>query len=332
MTDMSPETRASTYALLLKLLGPEVVRLMEPTRGSEAPPVEDLFLNAGDPDGPVFARYAGRKERLAVRLGPDTMLTVINYAGRLIGMDADGVRSFTVSGKLPGGQRFHGVVPPRAANGPYAVIRIPSRRVLTIGDYVGNGVMSPEVGEQLARDVEDARTVVIAGPTGAGKTSLLTCLLNTGRARRSRVALLEDAAEVNVNALDDVIVKSTLGGTMAELAYDVLRERPDIVVIGEVRDGALWVWVKVVRTGHPGSMVTIHADGPAGAMVRAEQLVSEAVPDATAQRAVLCDAVDRIVVVRLRPDGRREVPGVYEPIGHDGRGYVIRTVAGMPFV
>src|SRR5690349_25088780 len=84
------------------------------------PLVEDIFLNA---NGSVFVRYAGRKVRLDVRVDAEAMSLVIGYAGTLIGMTADGVSRFAVDGKLPSGQRFHGVVPPRAAQGPYVVMR-----------------------------------------------------------------------------------------------------------------------------------------------------------------------------------------------------------------
>ena len=317
---LSPTARATTFNLLLKLLGSEIVGHMQD------PLVEDIFLNA---NGTVFVRYAGRKVRLDVRVDAEAMSLVIGYAGTLIGMTADGVSRFAVDGKLPSGQRFHGVVPPRAAQGPYVVMRNPSRTIHTLGGYVEQGVMTEAVADQLRRDVDDAKTIVIGGVTGAGKTSLMTCLVNTGAARAARIVLLEDAEEVNVDGIEDRVVKSTLGGTMDELAYDALRERPERIYIGEVRDRTMKTWIEVVGTGHPGSMLTLHAGSPRGVMVRAEQLVSEAVVDVAGQRAVLCDTIERIVVVALGRDGRRRVPGVYAPVKYNSAGrYEIRAVAG----
>ena len=287
--------------------------------------VEDIFLNA---NGTVFVRYAGKKTKLDVRVDAEAMSLVIGYAGTLIGMTADGTTRCAVDGKLPSGQRFHGVVPPRAAEGPYVVLRNPPRTIHTLAGYVEQGVMAEGVADQLRRDVDDAKTIVIGGVTGAGKTSLMTCLVNTGAARAARIVLLEDAEEVNVDAIEDRIVKSTLGGTMAELAYDALRERPERIYIGEVRDRAMKTWVEVVGTGHPGSMVTLHAGGPMGTMERAEQLVSEAVVDVAGQRPVLVKTIERIVVVMLGGDGKRRVPGVYTPIGYKDDRYEIATVAG----
>lgn len=315
----SQTARATTFNLLLKLLGSEIVGHMTD------PLVEDIFLNS---NGAGFVRYAGKKTKLGVSVDGEAMSLIIGYAGTLVGMTADGVARFAVDGKLPSGQRFHGVVPPRAAQGPYIVMRNPPRTIHTLGSYVDQGVMTAAVADQLRSDVDDAKTIVIGGVTGAGKTSLMTCLVNTGAAREARIVLLEDAEEVNVDAVEDRIVKSTLGGTMDELAYDALRERPERIYIGEVRDRAMKTWLEVVGTGHPGSMVTLHAGSPRGVMARAEQLVSEAVVDVAGQRPVLCDTIDRVVVVALGRDGKRRVPGVYAPAGHkDGR-YEIRTVAG----
>src|SRR5689334_9781977 len=113
---LSSETRAEAARLLAKALGDEILAHMAD------PKVEDLFLNA---NGTVFARYADRKVRLETVLSPEARHIIIGYAGSLIGMAADGVTRCTVDGKIPSGQRFHGVIPPRAVGGPYIVMRNP---------------------------------------------------------------------------------------------------------------------------------------------------------------------------------------------------------------
>ena len=59
--------------------------------------------------------------------------------------------------------------------------------------------------------------------TLSGKTSLLTCLLNHPAAINDRIALLEDSEEVNIDAAENKVVKSTLGGTYAELVWGASR-------------------------------------------------------------------------------------------------------------
>lgn len=316
---LSTTTRAETARLLDKSLGAELLECMRD------PTVEDLFLNS---NGSCFVKYSNRKVRLKTQLSPEARFVIVAYAGSLIGFQADGVTRFTVDGKLPSGQRFHGVLPPRAVGGPYIVMRNPPRVVYKLSDYVDAGVMTRTVADGLETCLVDRETIVIVGVTGSGKTSLLTCLLNHPAVIGDRLALLEDTEEVNVDLVPDKVVKSTLGGTMRELVFDVLRERPERILIGEGRDGAVWDWIKAVMTGHKGSMITVHAEDAAGGMERLEQLSAEVVTDVATQRPLLIRTASRLVPVQLLPNGKRHVPGVYEPTGHDGTQYTVVPVYG----
>jgi type IV secretion system protein TrbB len=318
---LSTATRAEAARLLEKSLGGEILECMRD------PLVEDLFLNS---NGTVFVRYAGRKAKLKTVLSAEARFIIIGYAGSLIGMTADGVTTFAVDGKLHSGQRFHGVLPPRAVGGPYIVMRNPPRTVYRLENYVDAGVMTAEVADGLVQALVNKETIIIIGITGSGKTSLLTCLLNHPAVIEDRIALLEDTEEVNVDVIPDRIVKSTLGGSMRELVFDVLRERPDRIIIGEGRDGAVWDWIKAVMTGHRGSMITLHSDNAAGGMERLEQLTAEVVTDVATQRPLLIRTAQRLVPVQILPDGKRYIPGIYVPTGHDGDRYDVDVVCGAP--
>jgi type IV secretion system protein TrbB len=291
------------------------------------PLVEDLFLNS---NGTCFVRFADRKERLRTVLSAEARFVIIGYAGSLIGMTADGVTRHTVDGKLHSGQRFHGVLPPRAVGGPYIVMRNPPRVVYRLEDYVAAGVMTQEIADGLVECLLDKKNIIILGIMGSGKTSLLTCLLNTPAVRDDRIALLEDSEEVNIDAIPDKVVKSTLGGTYGELVYDVLRERPDRCIIGEGRDGGVWDWAQSLHAVPGGSLITLHGNTLNSGMERFEQLTATVVVDVAAQRPVLIRAGQRVVVIRLLPNGKRYVPGIYEPTGHNGDRYEFETVRGEP--
>jgi type IV secretion system protein VirB11 len=316
---LSTATRAEAARLLEKSLGNEILECMRD------PKVEDLFLNS---NGTCFVRYADRKARLKTVLSQEARHIIIGYAGSLIGMAADGVARFAIDGKLHSGQRFHGVLPPRAVGGPYIVMRNPPRTVYRLENYVDAGVMTSEVASGLETALANTETIIVVGVTGSGKTSLLTCLLNHPAVIGDRIALLEDTEEVNVDVIPDRIVKSTLGGTMRELVFDVLRERPERIIIGEGRDGAVWDWIKAVMTGHKGGMIMLHADNAAGGMERLEQLAAEVVADVATQRPLLIRTAQRLVPVQLLPNGRRFIPGIYEPAGHDGDQYTVKAVCG----
>jgi type IV secretion system protein VirB11 len=315
------ETRAEAARLLEKSLGREILSCMN------NPLVEDLFLNS---DGSCFAQYADRTERLETRLPPEGRYIIIGYAGTIIGTAADGVTRFAVDGKLHSGQRFHGVLPPRAVGGPYIVMRNPPRVVYRIQQYVEAGVMTQEVADGLVQCLIDKRNIIIFGVMGSGKTSLLTCLLNHPAAINDRIGLLEDSEEVNIEAAPNKVVKSTLGGTYQDLVYDILRERVMRCIIGEGRDGGVWDWVKALNAVPGGSLITLHADNLNAGMERLEQLAAEVVVDVKTQRPVLIRAAQRLVPIQLLPTGKRHVAGIYEPTGHNGDRYGFRVVCGEP--
>lgn len=318
---LSTASRAEAARLIEKSIGPEILECMR------NPQVEDIFMNS---DGSCFAQYSHETKRLETVLAAAARTNIINYAGSLIGMTADGLTRFAVDGKLHSGQRFHGVVAPRAVGGPYIVLRNPPRVVYRLQQYVEAGVMSQEIADMLVQCLRDGLNIIIFGVMGSGKTSLLTCLLNDPAAINDRMALLEDSEEVNLEAAPNKIVKSTLGGTYAELVYDVLRERPKRCIIGEGRDGGVWDWIKALVAVPGGSLITLHANTLIGCMERLEQLCAEVVVDVISQRPVLIRSAQRLVPVRLLPGGKRHVPGIYEPTGHNGNEYEFRTVCGAP--
>ena len=79
---------------------------------------------------------------------------------------------------------------------------------------------------------------------------------------------------------------------MADLVKKALRHRPDLLIIGEVRDGAALDMLKAWQTGHQG-LGSVHAESAAGTLLRLEQLVQEVSVDP--QRALIAEAVDLIV-------------------------------------
>ena len=316
---LSVETRAEAARLLEKSLGREILECMK------NPLVEDLFLNS---DGSCFAQYSDRIVRLETVLPPEGRYIIIGYAGSIIGTAADGSARFCVDGKLHSGQRFHGVLPPRAVGGPYIVMRNPPRVVYQIQQYVEAGVMTQEIADGLVQCLIEKKNIIIFGVMGSGKTSLLTCLLNHPAAINDRIGLLEDSEEVNLDAAPNKVVKSTLGGTYQELVYDILRERVMRCIIGEGRDGGVWDWVKALNAVPGGSLITLHADNLNGGMERLEQLTAEVVVDVKTQRPVLIRAAKRLVPIHLLPTGKRFVPGIYEPTGHNGDRYEFRAICG----
>jgi type IV secretion system protein VirB11 len=129
--------------------------------------------------------------------------------------------------------------------------------------------------------------------------------------------LIEDTPEIQLhhaNAVGLVGVRGRLGEAevnTADLLAASLRLRPDRIIMGEVRGAEALSWLRAVGTGHPGSITTVHASSPQGAV---EQLALMALMGGTElRRAELVDYVRSTVDVFVqlgRDGGSRLITGV----------------------
>jgi type IV pilus assembly protein PilB len=105
--------------------------------------------------------------------------------------------------------------------------------------------------------------VLVTGPTGSGKTvSLYTCL-NILNQPGVNIATVEDPAEINLPGINQVNVNDKAGLTFAAALKSFLRQDPDIIMVGEIRDlETADIAIKAAQTGHM-VMSTLHTnDGP----------------------------------------------------------------------
>ena len=126
---------------------------------------------------------------------------------------------------------------------------------------------------QLA--VRSRKNILISGGTSSGKTTFLNALVRE-IPMDERLIVIEDTPEIVVeqpNSIGLVSVRGELGEarvTTNDLVSAALRMRPDRIILGELRGPEAFAFLRAVRSGHPGSMTTIHADSPEAAV---EQLV-----------------------------------------------------------
>jgi type IV secretion system protein VirB11 len=119
--------------------------------------------------------------------------------------------------------------------------------------------------------VRTRANIVISGGTASGKTTLLNALLKEIPAEE-RLIVIEDTPEVKLgraNSVGLVAVKSELGEarvSVDELLQASLRMRPDRLLVGEIRGPEAFTFLRAINTGHPGSITTVHADSPRGAL------------------------------------------------------------------
>jgi pilus assembly protein CpaF len=175
-----------------------------------------------------------------------------------------------------------------------------------------HGSVSSDGAEFLRGAVEDRMNILVAGATGAGKTTVLNALAASVESG-DRIVTVEDAAELNVSGhvvrleSHPANVEGAGEVTMRSLLRHALRLRPDRIIVGEVRGAEALDMIQALSTGHAGSMSTIHANGPAEALDRLAMLAAmapERVPESALARQI-ASAVDVVVfVVRDGPNRR----------------------------
>jgi type IV secretion system protein VirB11 len=285
------------------------------------PTVIEIMVN---PDGVVRVdrRGAGRVST-GEQLSPAEAERIIRMVASHVQVEVHAANPI-VSAELPEtGERFEGVLPP-VASAPCFAIRKPIGHVLRLEDYVAEQILSPLHAAVLRQGVAERRTILIAGGTSSGKTTLANALLAEMADADERVVLIEDTRELQCAARDTVALRTVRGSvSLADLVRSTMRLRPDRIIVGEVRGGEALDMLKAWNTGHPGGIATVHANSAASALSRLELLIQEAV--AVVPRALIAQAIDLIVFITGRGSSRRiETVAAMEGFA-DGE-YRLRTI------
>ena len=269
--------------------------------------VTEVMING---PGPIAIERRGRLST-AGRISTAEVHRLVEYLLGPTGRRVDR-RLPMVDVRLDDRTRCHIAVPPVAVDGPYITLRrfpVGARRL--------DELAAPGLADCLERLVAERANLIVFGPTSSGKTSLLASLLAVV-AERERLVVVEEAAELPRLGAGTVRLEGQppnvdgVGAvTLAELVAAALRMRPDRLVVGEVRGPEAAALLQALTTGHRGSLSTLHADDPAHALWRFEQLARAggAVGDVAAH---IWSVLDGIVHMSRGTAGRRRVAAVYE--------------------
>jgi general secretion pathway protein E len=110
--------------------------------------------------------------------------------------------------------------------------------------------------------------VVVCGPTGSGKTTTLYSLLQEVNVPGAKVMSVEDPVEYRIDGVDQVQIRPSHGITFASALRSVLRQDPDVILVGEIRDlDTAQVCIQAALTGHL-VLTTLHTDNAPSAVCR----------------------------------------------------------------
>lgn len=121
--------------------------------------------------------------------------------------------------------------------------------------------------------------VIICGPTGSGKSSTLYTILKELNAGILNITTLEDPVEVQMPEVNQVSLNKKLDITFASGLRSILRQDPDVIMIGEIRDEeTAEMSIRASITGHK-VYSTIHCKSPKEVFMRFEKYGGEAIPN-----------------------------------------------------
>ncbi len=215
-------------------------------------------------------------------------------------------------------------------NGEKTVMRLTSKENLT-RDKKNLGFSAEEL-VKFDRILKNPHGIIlVTGPTGSGKSTTLYTALSELNTEDVNIITVEDPVEANMEGINQVHVNEKAGLTFAAALRSILRQDPDIIMIGEIRDGETAdIAVKAAITGHL-VVSTLHTNGTASTISRLVDmgiepyLVGDSLVGVIAQRLVrrLCPDCKKLVyadedqkkILGLNVEG--DMP-IYEPVGCEG--------------
>ncbi len=284
------------------------------------PKISDILVNDKDH---VFVEKGGLMQKVDTTFRDDRhLLQIIDRIVSRVGRRVD-ESSPMVDARLPDGSRVNAIIPPLALDGPSVSIRRFGTGPLAANALVQLKSISPEMMEVLASAVKARISILIAGGTGAGKTTFMN-ILSQYIPQGERIITIEDAAELRLAQQNIVRLETrppNIEGQGAirqrQLLINCLRMRPDRIIIGEVRGEEAFDMLQAMNTGHEGSMTTIHANTPRDAISRLESMVAMGnmnLPEKSVRQQI-ASALTIVVQAHRLSDGTRKVTSIAEITG-----------------
>ncbi len=110
--------------------------------------------------------------------------------------------------------------------------------------------------------------LIVTGPTGSGKTTTLHAALNHMKSETRNIVTIEDPVEYKVDGITQIQVKDDIGRTFASILRSVLRQDPDVIKVGEIRDAeTAEIAMRASMTGHL-VLTTLHTNSTAATITR----------------------------------------------------------------
>jgi type IV secretion system protein VirB11 len=239
--------------------------------------------------GPVWTRYDAPE--LTFSKCYDLAQTIASYTGQMIE-----AASPIASAQLPGGERIQMIVPPAVERDTVSLtIRIPDFKTRSFEEYANQGfferyvwarpvkleerrkdlraidtrlmdhLTANQLGDFFKLAIRAKKNIAVVGDTGSGKTTFMKAMCQY-IPHDERLISIEDVRELFLpqpNRVHMLYSKAEQGGsnvTPAQLIGSNMRMKPDRVLLAELRGGEAFDFLKLLTTGHSGSITSFHAE------------------------------------------------------------------------
>ncbi len=249
---------------------------------------------------------------------PEELERVIMKLGLKAGQEPTIARPI-VEGVLPEGYRVHIVLDIVSRRGHSFTIRKFRAEPFTIVELIRRRTLDPLVAAYLWMAVQYKQGVVIYGPTGSGKTTLLNAIAML-LPPEYKIVTAEDTPEIYLPFHENWVAMVTRlssdnrvqSVTLQAQVESALRQRPDVIILGEIRSREAYAFFQALATGH-GGITTVHAES---ADVLIKRLSS---PPMNVPKSLIAAARAFVKIMRLEYRGQvaRKVVRIDEVWGYD---------------
>jgi type IV pilus assembly protein PilB len=188
--------------------------------------------------------------------------------------------------------------------------------------------MAPRMLDHFIYDALESPTgvMIITGPTGSGKTSTLYSCLGYLNNINTSIITAEDPVEYVIDGISQCSINQKIGVSFEETLRHIVRQDPDIIVLGEIRDTfSAETAIQAALTGHK-VLTTFHTEDSIGGLIRLMNMQIEAF---LISSTVVCVVAQRLLRLVCKSCSRPYTP---TPLEYNRLGYTARELAGANFL
>ncbi|MDO5449735.1 MAG: GspE/PulE family protein [Akkermansia sp.] len=179
-----------------------------------------------------------------------------------------------------------------SSHGESVVMRILDKSALSLGLQQLGFLSDDEAVFDRLVALPDG-VILVTGPTGSGKTTTLYACLNRLNRPDKKIITAEDPVEYEMSGINQVMIRSEIGMTFAAALRAMLRQAPNIIMVGEIRDGeTAGIAIQAAMTGHL-VLSTLHTNDAPSSVARLADMGVDRFLIASAVRAIMAQRLCR---------------------------------------